>query len=56
MSPSLKRSSGAPPSQVKSEMCRPSFMFQPYPRRRIAQQMGGTGGAQGPFDIAMIVE
>src|SRR5690348_8438174 len=30
ISPSLNRSSGAPPSHVKSEMCRPSFMLQPY--------------------------
>src|SRR5271170_899065 len=30
MSASLKRSSGAPPSQVKSEMCRPSFIVQAY--------------------------
>src|ERR1700678_2429057 len=48
MSPSLERSSRAPPSQVKSEMCRPSFIVQPYPRRRIAQQMGGMHGRQGP--------
>src|SRR3984885_14128212 len=47
MSASLKRSSGAPPCQVKSEMCSPSFIFQPYPRRRIAQQMGAMNGGQG---------
>jgi len=36
-------------------MCRPSFIFQPYPRRPLAQQMGGMGGVNGPFDIGLVV-